>query len=189
MTTAELASWLGISTRRVKELRADGRLPGGSGDPYHLKECVQAFCRAMRPDKRGTPGEDGDLPPLDAAKLRVYAARADALEMLNDQMRGATVLADDMVIVVCALLEAVRAKMLAIPTKAAPVLVGVKVVADVRDRLTDLVHEALHEIADAEPVCDTVRTRARDRAGRAVAVEEDLPDDAAPAAPDGEPVG
>ncbi len=188
-SAAEVGDWLGVSERRVKELRAAGVLPGASGEAYDLKACVRAYCSHIRPAAgRNAAGGSESAGGLDQARIEVLNEQRDRLRMLNAQMRGETVLAEDVETVVGAFADAVRAKVLALPTRAAPLVLGLPTLAEVRDKLTELAHEACGDLAASEIVA-TVHDRARRRAGRSAGGDADLPADGAPAASDGEPVG
>lgn len=179
-TVAEVADWLGVSSRRVRELRADGVLPGEPNDPYDLKACVQAYCTHMRPaaGKAAGGGSEGGN-ALDAARVRLVTAQADAREMLNSQMRGEAVLTEDLEAVVGAVVDGVRAKALALPTRAAPLVLGLGSLAEVRDKLTELVHEVCGDLAATE-IVPTVTDRARRRAGRSTDGDADISEAGAP---------
>lgn len=108
--------------------------------------------------------------------------------MLNEQMRGDAVLAEDMEEAVGALVDGARAKILALPTTAAPQLVGMTDPAVVRDLLTELVHDICRDLAKG-PAAGAVRHRAQQRAGGAASDSEDQPKVGSPAAPDGQRMG
>lgn len=169
-TVAEVAEWLGLSDRRVKELCAAGVLPKG----YDLKACVHAYCRHIRPasGKSAAGGSDA-AQTLDEARVRLTTAQADAREMLNAQMRGEAVLAGDLEAVVGAIVDGVRAKILALPTRAAPLVVGLTGLAEVRDKLTELAYEACGDLAATEVVA-SVADRAARRAGRGLDGDADI---------------
>jgi phage terminase Nu1 subunit (DNA packaging protein) len=172
-TVAEVADWLGLSGRRVKELRADGVLPGGSGEAYDIKECVRAYCAHMRPSSGKAAGGGSEAAQdLDAARVRLLTAQADAREMLNAQMRGEAVLAEDLDVVVGALVDGIRAKMLGLPSRAAPVVSALSGLVEIREALTELVHEACGDLARTE-VVGSVTDRARRRASRNASGNED----------------
>jgi hypothetical protein len=57
-------------------------------------------------------------------------------------------------------LHACRAKMLAVPTKMAPVLAGTSDVNVIKERLDEAVREALEELANYNPSVDPVKTGA-----------------------------
>lgn len=184
-SVAEVADWLGLSGRRVKELRAEGVLPGGSGEAYDLKACVRAYCSHIRPASgRAAAGGAEGAGNLDQARIEVLNEQRDRLRMLNEQMRGDTVLAEDMENVVGAYADAVRAKVLGLPTRAAPLVLGVTSLAEVRDKLTELAHEACGDLAATE-IVSAVHDRARRRAGRSEGSDANIPADGAAAATDG----
>lgn len=189
LTGGQLGRILGISERRVRELRDQGTISDLSTGGYSL-EAVTEYCAHMRPASgRAAAGGSEGAGDLDAARIRLLTAQADAREMLNEQMRGEAVLAEDMESVVGSVLDGVRSKVLAVPTKAAPHLVGMTNLAEVRDKLTELIHAACEDIAATDAVCASVTDRARRRAGRGASGEP--ADEAAPAATpaDGKRVG
>ncbi len=186
-TAAEVADWIGISAGRVTQLRAEGVLPGRGS--FDLKACVQAYCAHVRPAAgRAAAGGSESAGTLDQARIEVLNEQRDRLRMLNEQMRGETVLAEDMETVVGAYADATRARILALPTRAAPLVLGLASLAEVRDKLTELAHEACGELA-AQEIVATVHDRARRRAGRGAGGGADIPADGAAAETDGQSVG
>jgi hypothetical protein len=171
-TVAEVADWLGISSRRVRELRADGVLPGEPNEPYDLRECVRAYCTHIRPaaGKAASGGSEGAA-DLDQNKARESLLRGDRLELIVKQMRAELIPAGEMEHVVGAVFDVVRTKTLAVPSRAAPLLVGLKTTLEIQEKLTEIVHEVCGGLAATEAVA-TIKDRARRRAGRAA------PDDA-----------
>jgi hypothetical protein len=169
-TAADIADWLGVSSRRVSELQATGVIPKGD-----TKAAVRAYCAHIRPAAgRAAAGGSDAAPDLDTARVRLLTAQADAREMLNSQMRAETMTGSDVEAVVGAVVDGSRAKSLALPTRAAPLLVGLTNMAEIRDILTGLVHETLTELASAEIVIK-VADRARSRAGRGIDVDPNIP--------------
>ncbi len=173
-TVSEVADWLGISGRRVRELRAEGVLPGAAGDDYDLKACVQAYCAHMRPaaGKSSRGGSDA-ADDLDANRARESRLRGDKLELLNAQLRADLIPADEMENAVGAAFDAVRARILAVPSRAAPLLVGVKTVLAIQETLTELVHDACGDLAAGDAV-GTIKDRSRKRAGRRASGDADV---------------
>jgi len=186
-TAAEVGEWIGVSSTRITQLRAEGVLPGRGS--YDLKACVQAYCAHMRPASgRAAAGGSESAGSLDQARIEVLNEQRDRLRMLNEQMRGETVLAEDMESVVGAYADATRAKVLALPTRSAPLVLGMGSLAEIRDKLTELAHEACGDLAASEIVA-TVHDRARRRAGRSTGGDADIPTDGTAAEADGKPVG
>lgn len=186
---AVVGDWLGLSERRVRELRDDGTIPGLPGGKFDLREVVRAYCAHIRPASgRASSGGSASAATLDQARIEVLNEQRDRLAMLNAQMRGETVLAEDMESVVGAYADATRARILALPTRAAPLVLGLGALAEVRDKLTELAHEACGELA-AREIAAAVYDRARRRAGRGAGGDADIPQDGAAAEADGERVG
>lgn len=188
-SAADLGRILGISERRVRELRDQGKIPGlpnGKFDPF---EAGPAYCAMLRPASgRAAAGGSESAGGLDQARIEVLNEQRDRLRMLNAQMRGDTVLAGDMEDVVGAFADAVRAKVLALPTRAAPLVLGLVSLAEVREKLTELASEACGDLAATE-IGATVHDRARRRAGRSSGGDADIPPDGSPSSADGQPVG
>ncbi|ONG56978.1 hypothetical protein BKE38_05130 [Pseudoroseomonas deserti] len=172
VSASVLARGLGISERRVRELRDQGVIPDQAGK-YRLGDAVLAYSNHNRPASGKAAGGGSEAAEsLDAARVRLINLQADAREMLNAQMRGEAVLAEDLEVVVGAIVDGVRARVLALPTRAAPVVLGLPGLAEVRDKLTELVHEVCGNLAATE-LSDAVKDRARRRAGRGADGDED----------------
>ena len=183
---AVLGSLLGISERRVRELKSQGVIPATPSGQYVIGEAIPAYCSHIRPvsGRNAAGGSDG-ASSLDQARIEVLNEQRDRLAMLNAQMRGETVLAEDVENVVGAYADAVRAKVLALPTRAAPLVLGLATLAEVRDKLTELAHDACGDLA-AREIVSTVHDRARRRAGRSAGGDADIPPDGAAAEADGQ---
>lgn len=166
LTGVQVGKLLGISERRVRELRDDGVIPDNGAGQYVLGDAVPAYCAHMRPasGKEAAGGSESGV-TLDAVRVRLITAQADAREMLNAQMRGEAVLSEDLDIVVGAICDAVRQRMLALPSNATSRIVGLTDSVAILAILTELVADALSELAAAE-VVNAVKDRARRRAGR-----------------------
>ncbi len=162
----ELGRVLGLSERRVRELRTEGVIPGLDKGRFNLAAAVAAYCAHLRPasGKAAAGGSEGGH-ALDAARVRLVTAQAVAREMLNDQLRGNSVQSEDLDLVVGGMIGAVRTKALAIPPIATGRLAGIIDPAEMQDVLTELVHDALTDLSRTEIVA-TVKDRARRRAGR-----------------------
>ncbi len=163
---AGLAVLLGLSERRIRELRDQGVIPEAGKGQYRLGDAIPAYCAHIRPAAgKGAAGGSEAGSALDQARIEVLNEQRDKLRMLNAQMRGETVLAEDLEMVVGAIVDGVRARILALPTRAAPLVVGLETLAEARDKLTELAHEACGQLASTEIVV-SVQDRARRRAGR-----------------------
>lgn len=160
VTAGQMARAAGVSERVILGRKSDGRLPVRPDGSIDLHAVIKAGITALAADAKGA-----DASALDRARVEVLNEQRDKLRLVNSQLRGDSVLAEDLEVVVGALCDAVRAKMLALPSRAAPELFGLATPQDVRDRLQELCHDACSDLAGAE-VVSTVKDRARRRAGR-----------------------
>lgn len=189
VSASVVGDWLGLSERRVRELRGQKVIPDDGKGGFDLREAVRAYCSHMRPASgRAAGGGSDSAGTLDQARIEVLNEQRDRLKMLNEQMRGETVLAEDMESVVGAYADATRARILALPTRSAPLVLGLGSLAEVRDKLTELAHEACGELAASEIIA-TVHDRARRRAGRGEGGDTNIPADGTAAEADGQPMG
>lgn len=98
-TQVEVAAHLDLSDRQVRNLLADGVLPGSKGaGGLDVDACRMAYIRYLRglssgQVRRETPEVAGDdIDPLAEAKLtqerlRLTSAQADTAELKNEQLR------------------------------------------------------------------------------------------------------
>lgn len=103
----------------------------------------------------------------DEARTRKINAEAEIAELELQRIKATMCFTADVVKAWESVLHACRAKMLAIPTKMAPVLAGTMDVNVIKERLDEAVREALDELANYNPSVDPVKT------GVAAPVEEE----------------
>lgn len=167
-----LGKLLGLSDRRVRELRDQGVIPDDGAGRYRLGDAVPAYCAHMRPaaGKNAEGGSEGGA-ALDAARVRLVTAQAEARELLNAQLRGEAVMAEDLDAVVGATFDAVRGKVLTIPPSVAARVTGKTSKPEVQAEVAALVKDVLADLAETEVVA-AVKDRARRRAGRGAIGDE-----------------
>jgi len=162
-SNGQLAKALKVTERAIAGRKSDGRLPITETGKIDLHALLRLGVEeAARRHAAGTSAADPS--GLDAARIEVLNEQRDRLRLLNAQIRGDSVTAEDVEAIVGALADAVRAKVLALPTKAAGRLVGMTSAADMKDALTGMVHEALQDLADTS-IVPAVQDRARRRVG------------------------
>jgi len=134
-TRKQIGEKLGLSTSRVHQLVESGQFPRkGTMDEY-----VAAQERRM--------GGGGDQLDLTAERARLAKQQADAKEMENDLTRGELVRFDETVAAWREEFSRARAKLLAMPSKLAPLMVGVKTPAEAQQMIEAVVWEALNELS------------------------------------------
>lgn len=96
----------------------------------------------------------------DEARTRKINAEAEIAELELQRIKATMCLTADVVKAWENVLHACKAKLLAVPTKMAPVLSNVSDTAAIKDHLENAVREALEELANYNPSVDPVATAA-----------------------------
>ena len=188
LTQAQIAAHLDLSQPAVSKMLTAGTLPR-PGDQT-LDDYRVIYIRHLREQAAGRSAGDDDGEP-DLVRERALLAREQRVghALKNAVMRSELLPIEDVEEVVGAVLDAIRAKFLALPTKGAPLCVGLKTLNEARDVVTALVHDALADLAATTVIVADAADRARQRLGRrAVGDEADAEAEAAAEA-DGQPVG
>lgn len=138
-TLNEVAKLVGKSSRWLANLRAEGELPG---DGATLPEFIQAWTSYQA--GAGKPKEK------ELNEARILRAQADIAEAKAQEMRKQLLPRHEVSSAVQSAFARVRAKLLSLPAKCAPVVHAMSSIAAVQDKLTELVHEALLELASTQ---------------------------------------
>ena len=112
----------------------------------------------------------------DQERTRKMAADARIAEIELAKVEGELVPAEDVVTAWTDVVGAVKAKLLSIPTKAAPILANEESAGGCQIILEDLINEALEELANYEPETDPTSTSS----GSLEEGDDDLPPSATP---------
>lgn len=156
-TSRKVAEALNCSERYVRELASRGVIPKRAAAGWDLEACRSRYAAHLRevaagrtqagaPVAAGTPGASGQQ-SLAYEQARLAKEKADAQAMANAVARGELVKQENVRAAVVAAWANARARLLAIPTKGAPMLVGISAVAPMQAALTELVRDALAELA------------------------------------------
>lgn len=149
VTEAELAEILGLSDRRIRVLANDGIVFKTKPARYDLKKSVKGYIDFIKDTKKE------EKQGLDKIKL---AREAEALmhdklkkrktELQVMQIEREMLFTKDVITMWADFAAMVKAKLLNIPTKLAPQLVGIEDANTIKKAITGEVAEALNEIAD-----------------------------------------
>ena len=135
---------------------------------YYLMRDVAALVGSAQSDS-------GDTLDLNVERARLAKEQADKCEMENEEKRGRLIDAEKVSVWWVQIITNAKSKLLAVPTKAAPLVLGCKNLAQAKDILEKLIHDTLSELSATNPVSIT--------GGESVAGVETA------AETDGEPVG
>lgn len=179
-TQEELAAHLDLSDRQIRDLAAREVLPRARRGQWDLDACRLAYLRHLRELAAGRDAQ------LAMERARLAKGQADAQEMKNAQLRGELIPREDVVVAWQSVIARSRARLLSLPGKAAPLVAGLSSLAEIKELLTDIVHDALAELASAKIVAIS---EAEDRPGDGRGGERRDDGLGPAAAPDGQRVG
>ena len=139
----ELATHLGITSNRVHQLANDGLFPRlGGKKGFDSMKCIQAYIEYLKGKTKSASEE----------KARLDKLRADKVEMDIDIARADLVNPEQAMEAWSKVVQAARSRILSIPTKAAPLLIGTKSAGEAQNILQRLINEALKELASPDLV-------------------------------------
>ena len=140
-----LAVELGIDRRTVTQQIKDVP-PGGKKGPHDAWWLADVAPLLIVPQKSERSEE------LATYQAEIAKARAEKLRRENLEAQGDLIPKQDLVNGVVSVFNHVRARLLAIPTKAAPNLVLLETPAAIKEHLTEAIYDALNELAETKVV-------------------------------------
>lgn len=154
----DLAAIFGLSTRRIRQLTQEGVLPQVGRGKYVLGEAVQSYIAHLQ-EKIREAAKSVDPKDLQKELTRLRKAQADKAELEVAEYQGQLHRAEDVEAVWTEMLSNFRARMLAMPTKLAPIVALQDDVQEVQAQLKDAIYEALQELSEYDP--EQIASRAR----------------------------
>lgn len=128
--------------KRIKDAAPAGEL---SGKPaWKMADVAAALAGSAGGDARAP---DGDL-DLSAERARKAKEEADKLEMQNAQLRGDLLAREDVDAAVVGAFARVRSRVIGIPSKVAPLIVGMESPAEVEAVVRRAIYDALRELSE-----------------------------------------
>ncbi|MBO6522125.1 terminase small subunit, Nu1 [Thalassospira sp.] len=142
-----ISSLLDISERRVQQLSKAGVIPKAARGRYELIGSVRGYIRHLR--DLNLKGEAGNA-DYGTERARLVKAKADLAEMEASQMRGDLLSAPDVKVAWTEIVALMRARLLVLPDKIAPVVHETTNLNQARDVIKKAIHEVLTEIAETD---------------------------------------
>ncbi|MEC2074576.1 type IV toxin-antitoxin system AbiEi family antitoxin domain-containing protein [Metabacillus fastidiosus] len=145
-TTKEISEMLGLSDRRIRQLADEGALVKIAHGKFDLPASIQTYIKFLVEKEKPT----GEIDKTEEEALWTRARRQKT-ELELQIMRGELHRSEDVKRVMNDMLGTFRAKILSIPSKFAPQIIGKTEIPPVKDILKKGVHEALEELSDYDP--------------------------------------
>lgn len=143
-TDKVVADWLGLTPKRVKQLRDEGVLTEKTPGLYNLRSSVLRYVNYIR---------TGNRADLNSERALLTKAKREAADMENQLRRGELHRTEDYELGIKTLCLNVRSRLLTLPAKLAPALAAME--GDqgrIFDELKRSVDEALEELSDYRTV-------------------------------------
>lgn len=163
---------LDLTPQRVNQLVRSGVIPKQERGRYELVPVVKAYIRYLR-DR----AVNNDVGPdsLSNERARMTKARADMFEMERDQMRETLIPSADIEAAWQKVVMNMRAKLIAIPGKAAANVYAAESLAETKAILKDEIYEALGELSRVEVRVDNPVRSSESEEDHEVSAEEVSP--------------
>ena len=149
VTEVELAEYLGLSTRRIRQLFKEGVVIKSQRGKYDLKASVLGYINLIRQQEKK---QGADLEKLkiskEAESLMHERLKKRKTELVVLEMEKKLHRATDVEYFWNTMALAVRTRLTAIPVKCAPLLMGVEDRKEIQAILKREIADALNEIAD-----------------------------------------
>lgn len=147
-TLTDLAEHLGLSRTVVGEMIREKKLPSYPKGQVNIDEARLIYIGRLREQAAGRLGSgDGDL-DLTEERARKAKEEADRIEMQNKVMRGELLPREDVDAAVTGSFARVRARVIGLPTKVAPMVVGMENPAEIEAVVRKAANEALKELSE-----------------------------------------
>lgn len=152
VNSATLEKIIGVSDRRIRQLAEEGIVVRAAKGRYKLKDSIMNYILTLKVamEAAGTDSPDGEL-DLEEEKAIHERVKRHISELKLQVMKGELHRSGDVERVMTDMLVSIRARLLAMPTKLAPLLVARNDVGYIRTALNREVLDALNELKDYNP--------------------------------------
>lgn len=144
-TADQVAAFCDITVRRVQQLAREQVFPKLGRGRYPLLRCVRAYIGMLRKQIEQKSQQWGTL---EEARTRKTQAEAQLAELHLAREEGQLLTLSDYQRKIDEPLERLRAKLLNMPSKYAPQLVGCRTVQEAMLRMEAAVHEAMQAMSE-----------------------------------------
>jgi hypothetical protein len=147
-TQTEFADHIGVTRQAVGDMVRRGVIRLDASGRLDLDAARLAYCahlRSLAGNKSGDPDDDLNLT---AERARKAKEEADRLEMLNAQTRGELLARGDVDAAVAAAFARVRARLIGVPSKVAPLVAMVDAPAEAQGIVREAIYDALRELSE-----------------------------------------
>ncbi|MBJ6362112.1 hypothetical protein ACFOQM_12500 [Paenibacillus sp. GCM10012307] len=143
--TKQLADAFDMTPRRVQQLAEEGVFPKAGRGKYLAIDCIKNYINSLQ-TKTG-----GGTVDLDYERALHERAKRAKTELLLAEMKGDLHRSDDVMFIMNDMISSFRSKILAMPSKISPQLVGKTEIPVILELLANEVRTALSELSEYDP--------------------------------------
>lgn len=151
VTAKAMGSILGVTDRQIRNLANDGMIPKMANGSYDLVFALNSYINNLKVNQREEKAEIRDEEAYQKERTLHERAKRQKAELQLGQMRGDLHTSQVVEMVMTDMLSRLRSKLLALPTKIAPIIIARNDIATVEGILQNEIYEALSELKDYEP--------------------------------------
>ncbi len=152
VSSTVLADLFGLTTRRIRMLADEGIIKKTSRGRYNLQENIKSYIVYLKTnqDLKEKIVDDDELDP-DKERALLTRRQREKLDLEIAAMRGQMHFSNDVERVMNDMLANFRAKIIALPTKIAPILIARNDISEIQEMLQREFFEVLHELSCYDP--------------------------------------
>lgn len=148
VNSVTLGNILGITDRRVRQLVDETIIETIARGKYDLFKCVQRYCTYLRQKTEADSNKQGAKIDYDNEHALHEKVKREKADLQFKVMKGEMHRAIDVENVMVDMITNAKTKLLGIPAKAAPMIIGYTNIPQIQSILQKAVYETLEELAD-----------------------------------------
>ena len=152
VTSTVLANLFGMTSRRIRQLENEGVIKKVARGKYSLQENIKSYITFIKAsvNLKENNTEETKI-NYDEEHALLEKRKREKIELELAAMRGTMHFSEDVERVMNDMLSNFRAKILALPSRVAPRLIGIDTIADIQEILQIETLEVLQELSEYNP--------------------------------------
>lgn len=152
VSSTVLSNLFGLTTRRIRQLENEGVIQKIARGKYSLQDNIKSYITYIKAsaDLKENKIEEGKI-DYDEEHALLERRKREKMELELAAMRGTMHYSEDVERVMNDMLSNFKAKILALPSRAAPRLITLSTIADIQEVLQNEVLDALNEMSHYNP--------------------------------------
>jgi len=150
-TTSELEECFGITKQYLGQLEDEGVIKKIDKNTWPVFDTVRGFVEKIRNRRKNQWDNGGDNADYENERALLTKAKREAAQINTEVLKGRVHEGEAVRVLWVDMLMNCRSKLLALPTKAAPMIADKDRIAEAQALLEEMVNEALSELAEYNP--------------------------------------